>query len=757
MKTKRIPIITIMALLLVMLATSCDRRNIPVVIDQEPVPISSERYIDDISATPDIIYADYGITYSLIKVLVEDGEGFGVPNQIVSFKTTLGRILTNVPTDSTGVATTTLWDAGVAGEAQVTAVVRKYSDEDPTVVLSEATQTVTVNILPVPDIDSVTLEFQSTLNPFPMTVMQTTEVSAAVKNVLDEYVPNNTLVTFTCSKGRFVDAAGNVLGASVVAKTTNGRATVNYNSGATSTTSPGMENALIRAAIGTVYSEREVVIRAGAPAVIDLRSYVFADGDSTETQTNPVDSANEIKLYATLNDLHGNACQTKPVKFSTDLGTFMNTTQLITVNTGADGKAITRLIPGLQAGAATIQASANGDTLITQLIFSVTSSEIHSISFTQDTQIDLSVANTGGTESAILRVKLRDINGNLIDTQKQVWFRLLWNNPNDPHPEGANLNNQPPNDSVMVMSTGGEAQISVNSGPESGVLVVRASHIRESDSSWIRATKANILIHAGPPATITPFIGRFNTGQNMGGGLWRVIAGAEVYDIHGNPVDKNTSVFFEIINNTTSCTIEGNGYVGNVSVEDDSMAAIAYTIVTYSGVHTNEMITIQATTGSGTGAIVQGFATLPLPLNDPRFEIQANPQSLNFGDTSPDWKSTEIYCVLTDGQGCLIGNQEIMLVSTKGQFVAIPGFNNDYPAAPVWMIKTDDGSYGTGNYAGWAWGQIRFHRLECPAGDPQAQSPGQTTGSIIGRILGTAVTDQTDVAIYRYWTPAPPF
>jgi len=113
--------------------------------------------------------------------------------------------------------------------------------------------------------------------------------------------------------------------------------------------------------------------------------------------------------------------------------------------------------------------------------------------------------------------------------------------------------------------------------------------------------------------------------------------------------------------------------------------------------------------------------------------------------------------VRTDGQGCLIGNQEIMLVSTKGQFVAIPGVNNDYPSAEVWRIKTDDGSYGTGNYAGWAWGQIRFHRLECPAGDPQAQSPGQTTGSIIGRILGTAVTDQTDVAIYRYWTPAPPF
>lgn len=754
MTTKRtIPIITIMAILLVMLATSCDRRNIPVIIDQEPVPVSSERYITSITASPTIIYADNNITYSLIRVMVKDGENFGVPNQIVSFKTNIGRVLTNVPTDSTGVATTTFWDDGDIGEATITAVVRKYSDEDPTVILSEAVQSINVSILDVPAIDSVTLEFQSTLSPFPMTVMQTTELSAAVKNVLGEYVPNNTLVTFSCTRGRFVDSAGNVLGVSVVAKTTNGRATVSYNAGATATTSPGMTNAMVKAEVGAVFSEREVVIRAGAPAVIDLRSYVIVDGVPVETDNNPVDSTNQIKLRATLNDLHGNPCQLKPVKFTTNLGTFINTTQILTINTQIDGVAETRLIPGLQAGAATIQASANGDTLISQIIFSVTSSEIHSISFTQDTQIDLNVANTGGTESAILRVKLRDINGNLIDTQKAIWFRIVNQTP----PAGANLNNQPVTDSVMVMSTGGEAQISVNSGTESGVLVVRASHTRESDGSWIRATKANILIHAGPPATVSPFIGRFNTGQNMGGGLWRVIAGAEVYDIYGNPVDRGTSVFFEILNNTTSCTIGGNAYVGNVSVEDDSLDGVAYTTVTYSGIYTNEMITIKATTGAGTGASVSGFATLALPLNDPRFEIQANPQSLNFGDASPDWKSTEIYCVLTDGQGSPIGNQEIMLVSTKGQFVAIPGFNNDYPAAPSWLIKTDDGSYGTGQYRGWAWGQIRFHRLECPAGDPQTQTPGQTSGSIIGRILGTAVTDQTDVAIYRYWTPAPPF
>jgi hypothetical protein len=313
----------------------------------------------------------------------------------------------------------------------------------------------------------------------------------------------------------------------------------------------------------------------------------------------------------------------------------------------------------------------------------------------------------------------------------------------------------PVTDSVLVISSGGEAQISVNSGTESGILIIRASCTK--NNKWVRATKANIVIKAGPPASIVPFIGGFNTGQNMGGGLWMIVGGAVVKDVYNNPVGRGTSVFFELIDNVTNCQINANAYVGNVSVEDDSLDGVAYTTLSYSGIYTNDMVTIKASTGSSIGEGVEGYSTVPLPLNDPRFEVQANPASLNFGATSPDWKSSEIYAVLTDGQGLDIGNQEIMLLCMKGQFVAIPGFNNDYPTAPVWLIKTDDGSYGTGTYAGWAWGQIRFHRLECPAGDEQTQTPGPPSGIIIARILGTNVTAETNVALYRYWTPAPPF
>jgi hypothetical protein len=754
---KLFPILTILMLLLVSFTTSCDRRNPPPILPPtpEPPPLSEMRYITKIIASPDTIYNDNNITYSDISVTVKDGEGFGVPSQIVHFRTDKGRLLANVATDSTGVATTTFWSDGELGLATITAVVRNYSTTVADSILSEADTTASVFIDEVPATQSVTLNFLSPANPYPMTVMQTTEINATAVNVLGDTVPNNTLITFSCTKGRFVDDAGNALGITTVAQTVNGRAYVNYNAGALATTTPGVENAFVTASIGTVTSTREVLIKPGTPAEIGLQSFVSIDGEMVEQDTSFVSSPNHIFMRATLHDMHGNPCQIKPVRFETNLGTFMNTTQTFTQNTDEMGESQIRFTPGLEAGAATIKAYANNDTLQTQLIFFISSDEVYSINFTQEGQIDLNVANTGGVESAILRVRLKDINGNLIDTSNNVYFRIVNSDP----PAGANLNDVNVSDSVLVQSIGGEAQVSVNSGTESGILIIRASWINDDPvhPRWVRATKANIVIHAGPPAVVLPFIGGFNTGQNMGGGLWRVVAGAVVKDTYGNPVDRGTSVFFELINNVTNCQIGANAYVGNVSVEDDSLDGVAYTTLSYSGIYTNDLITIKASTGEVGGEGVDGYNTVPLPLNDPRFEIQCNPASLIYGDTAPDWKSADIYCVLTDGQGQLVGNSVVMLLCTRGQFVAIPGFNNNYPTDPAWRIITDDGSYGTGDYAGWGWGQIRFHRLECPAGDPNTQTPGQTSAAIIGRILGTNVTAQTDIALYRYWTPNPPF
>ena len=734
------PFFMLLLLVLVSLSSSCDRRNPPIILPDvpPPPPDSQVRIITKAVASPDTIYSDNNITYSTISITVKDGEGFAATNQMVQFKTDLGRVLTNVATDSTGVARSIFWDDGDVGTASIYAIVRKYHDSVADSIVSADTTMVNVEIVDVPPIQSLSLEFPTpaSIGPQPMTVTQAITIRARAINILGNDVPNNTLITFATTRGNFMDAEGNLLGDSVVVQTVNGRASVQLHAG----TIAG--SGMVTARLADKSAQRGIIVSPGRPANLELKSFVQVDGTMIEADTSFVGSPNPIFMQAKLTDMHNNLCPTKPVKFTTNLGTFINTTQTVTMNSDINGTATVRFTPGLQAGAATISAFANGDTLTSSLIFNVSSDDIHSIQWTQEEQITLSVANTGGTSSAILRVKLKDINGNLIDTPQNVYFKIMNTNP----PAGANLNNQPVQDSVLVVSSGGEAQISVNSGTTAGVLTVRASCTK--NGKYVFASKPNIIIQAGPPHTIVPFIGGFNTGTNMGGGLWRVIAGAVIKDQWGNPVERGTAVRFFLPGDTYNCQIVADAFVGNVSVNGDSLAGVAYTVLTYSGTYTYEPLTIRVETLNGQGASVYGQSIVILPLQDPRFEMQAVPSLLNFGQDAPAFKETDVHALLTDSQGNFIHDAKIMLVSTRGNFVQTAGTNND-PNDPPWQITTD--------WNGLAIGRIRFYVVEIPLPDPLTQTPGNAAGTIVGRILGTAITAETVVQLYRYPQANPPF
>lgn len=763
-----IPILTLITIVLVSFSASCDKRNPPPILPpvfEEP-PLKDLREIHKISASPDTIYADNNITFSNISVEVRDGEGFGVPGELVQFKTfPIGRVLTNVRTDSTGVAKTVFWDDGQSGVATITAIVRKFHTSIADSLVSADTLSIDVVVNPTPPVTDVTLHFENPANPYLMKVAQTTPVYATAVNSLNNNVPDGTLISFECLKGNFVDAAGSNLGKRIHQATYNGRAAVIYNSGTSATTNPESLPEVVTARIGDKSASRDITIRPGLPFAIDIRSLVNVNGEDVPADTSHVGSPNHIFMESTLTDMYNNTVPAQNVKFTTDLGSFLNTTQVISIPTNEYGVARVRFTPGLFAGAATIGASALNDTLRTQLIFTINSDDIHSIDFTQQDQISLNVANTGGTQSAVLRVKLRDINGNLIDRPQNVYFRIM--NSASSLPAGANLNNNAPWDSVKVISNGGEAQVSVNAGTESGVLVIRASCTTE-DGRWIQATKPNILIQAGPPHSIVPFIGGFNTGTNLGGGVWRVIAGAHVRDRWNNPVQNNTSIWFSIYgadaapgyDPPTSAQIEAEATVGNVSVNGDSLAGVAYTVVTYNGIMTNDVVSIHARSGDGMGNAVENYGNVILPLNDPRFEIQVVPTFVNFGQTAPATKEAKIIMALTDGQGLDISGSEILLLTTRGQIVLNPDHYNSptnptYNQIPPNYANTAAPDRVT-TYQKWAHGQVKVYLNEFPFGDGQTNTPSTTDIGITGRILGTSVQATTNLLVYRY-PGTPPF
>lgn len=748
MKMKRLlPLILAALFIMTLFTTACDKRN-PAVVAPEPPeqPKPSQILkIERISASADTIYADHNITYSNISVFIKDGEGFAAAGKEVLFKSNIGRIIAKVSTDSSGVATTTFWDDGDVGLAKIEATVRVYGGTNGDSLVSQDTTHVDVAIIPVPEVDVLTLEMNSTT----FTVDGTTPIRARAKNALGYDVPNNTLLSFVCTKGYFLSTDGSSsVGDSVVVKTSNGSGIITYCAG------PNAGTGSIKVRIGNQTASRNVTILPGSPNFISLSSYLLTNGEQTWTNESAVGNSGQIFIRALITDKYNNICKSTPVKFTTDLGTFNSVSTTVSQTTGDNGYSDVHFTPGLLAGTANITASCKGDTLSQSTIFKITSSNINSISFMSQEQISLNVANTGGTESAILRVQLFDMSGNLLDHPDTVYFKIA----NPTPPEGANLNNQGVGP-VMVVSSGGMAQVSVNAGSAAGFLTIEASVVKD-DGTVISARKTNVVISAGPPKTIQPFIAQFNQPTSVGGGVWRVVCGALVKDRWGNPVNYGTSVSFRLQDNRFNCSIGAVSFVGNESADGDSTAGIAYTTLSYSGIYTFESVTIVGESGGEGGILVTGSGTVILPLKDPAMEMIALPSHLDFTDADPDTstKTALIRVTLKDGQGNPIHGAKIYLSSDRGEFVQIPGTNIDLPNPAANIIATD--WYNSLNHfdtqnqdnEGVAEGQIKIKGIECPDPDPQTGEPGTYLVSLTANLLGFNSQATTNLRLWKYAT-----
>jgi hypothetical protein len=745
--------------------TGCDKRN-PAIV-KPVIPASELLHIVDISASTDTIYADNGITYSDISVLVKDQQNFAASGVAVLFRTNIGGIIRQVTTDSSGVAKTTFYSRGPeeTGIANVEAIIKSATTGGT--IDSVSTQ---VHIISIPPVSSLTLELNSSV----MGVDQVVTIRSKAKNILGADVPNNTFLTFSSTRGFFLNPDGSANGDSILVTTSNGTATVQYNAG------PLSGPSTIKVRIGAKMTSRDISIIPGTPRSLAMSSYTVHNGIHTITDESSVNDPDSIFISALVADIHNNVCPNVLVRFETTLGTFVNTNSTMYKNTNAQGLADVHFTPGLNSGSATIKGFANSDTLQTQILFTVTSDEIYSIQFENAGQIDLNVAYTGGIESAILKVKLFDINGNLIDHPTDVIFQIVGTSPT-----GSNLNGMGTGP-VPSISSGGIAQVSVNSGTGSGPLAIKATAYR-SDMTPVTATKANIVVHAGPPSQVILNIGSFNSGTAMGGGLWRIIAQAVVKDAYGNPVGYGTSVSFSLPDDQpnpgvlANCSITANTYTGNVNADGDSTAGVAYTTIIYNGVYTYELVRIKATTLDGQGNQVIGLGDFILPLNQPNIEAQVIPGHLDFfglGSALPD-QFAIIRVSLTDGQGNPIHHAVLNLTTTRGEFVYWAGTSLQWPnpggptdtnhpndSAQWHTIITDwydptwsgiDGSGHTyydnnsdGSTNGYAEARIQYGAYEVPNGDPQTGTPGTVAVTVTARLLGTNVSGETTCILLKY-------
>lgn len=702
---KYLKMVVLLTVLIIMaFATGCDKRS----VDQNKIIITN------MTASGTTLYEDNGATYITVSATVKDNNGFPVAGQTVNFKSNfeqIGILPARATTDSSGVAKAEIFvSSQVIPVGMDSLVIRVESYLD-----TRLQKFVDLNVRTSPDVQSVTMD------PVPaaLSINQEISIKARAFDANNNALSDGTKVTFVATGGYFVDEYASLFEGSFQAPLRNGVATIKFRAGTVAS------KIRIFAKIGDVVSvTKQFMVLPGNPRLMTL--VPVKPGTDTLMQTVPI-NGQSIEVQANLSDEWGNLIAGRIIDFTTTLGN-------ITPNAATDTMGIAKVMfnPGSIAGNATITATA--DSAVQSIMISITSDAVQFMRFTNEGTINLNVAGSGGIESQTLSVKLYDTSGNLVTEQKRVRFELK------SKPSGTLINNS--EGEVDVMSYGGIASVSINSGTESGLAVLRATLMNEDGTeSAIYVEQGRIIIHAGAPHTVAFTIGGHDSGVDLGAGNWKVIVSAIIRDRWGNPVDKGTGVYFSIPDSTIdsdSVTIVAPAYVGNLSADGDSAAGTAYTTMIYHGSLSNTVVKVRAT-------INQTFfaeSELVLPMQNITIEMIPNPQHIDWSPTEqagPATKSAQLFVKIIDGQGNLLRNVPLQYHTTLGFFPSIPDTPDD-----------GDGNNftGTTDMLGMSIKTITFYQYECPP--PSPAGPGETSGTITVVVLGTGKSTTTDIILRRY-------
>lgn len=744
MKIKNLTILLILLSLAMLLVSGCDDRDLP-------TSSGAEYNITRLESSVDKIYADNNVTFSYIKAYVKDKNNFGAADIPVKFQADRGSIVSIVNTNQSGIAKVPFYDAGEVGLATITAFVYTYSEYNAGQVTAENSKSIQIMIAEKPPIGSLNIEISS--NEF--FVNQSVMVRARVYDVGMNPVADSTMIRFETDRGFFIGDDGETnIGSIAIIPTQNGNAPLRLSVGQQA----GEGEVTVR--IDTLQASRNFNVKPGNPFNLQLRTYL-ADDDLNlieETNETTIDNTYKIVIEANLKDAYNNPNPNKVVRFQTNIGSFYNTSEIFTQSTDASGICKVIFTPGLSAGAATIKAFANNDTLSVETLFTIKSDALQSIRFATSEQVHLNVANTGGIDSKIMYVKLYDINGNLVDRATDIYFKISNATiPGTTQGQPAYLSGQDSDGIVHTTSSGGQAAVSVVTGAGPGVLQLKVSNTRAGLSNptpagSISATKTNILIHAGPPASISWGDISFDQGTSVGAGLWELLVGVSVKDLYNNPVDYGTAVFFEILEDNLPVTIQGNGFTGNgpylteidagaIQIDSLSSIGIAYTLLTYSGSLTYSDIQLNASCIGINGIEIDGPYTMELPWNEPDTDMQVSPGHIDFYDGAPgatlgDAIYAKVIVRCRDGQGYPTPGVKWTFTSDRGTFV-------DYV---VTMSQTNEAISDAAGYARIKLKLLRGDGLPSPDG----VSPGQQQVQIEGRVLGTGISERGNTMILRF-------
>ena len=192
------------------------------------------------------------------------------------------------------------------------------------------------------------------------------------------------------------------------------------------------------------------------------------------------------------------------------------------------------------------------------------------------------VRDGGGIESTIIRAEVYDDNGNLINTPTPVVFTM------EPRIGDAYLDEYDSDpETATVYTVNGVASVSVNSGTEPGPIRVQATCDCDQDGTIdLTTVDVPVIISSGPPYHIEAEYDP-NATEAIGGGFYQTEVAALVSDIHYNPVEDSTYIYWSIDplppDTLIDASVEGVSYTNNEGIlSGTATPGVARSAIVYS-------------------------------------------------------------------------------------------------------------------------------------------------------------------------------
>jgi hypothetical protein len=224
---------------------------------------------------------------------------------------------------------------------------------------------------------------------------------------------------------------------------------------------------------------------------------------------------------------------------------------------------------------------------------------------------------------------------------------------------------------VVRQTIGGAASVSVNAGTKPGTILLS---IESGDGA---AATAKIGVSAGPPDSILVNVGE---GVINGDGTYTLSVAGIVRDMHNNPVENGTVVYFTLEQPNLGF-INPETYTGGnfpcVELQGPPIKGLARACLTYPSQSVFEPFTVTASTSGGQVQSSESWGGLPI--FDGSVTMQAVPSSANgtTGDT------LSIYVTVWDHYLNAIDNANVVFSVDGDGYVTDYSATTDYTGMPL--------------------------------------------------------------------------